>query len=198
MIKNNLIIKYLIIFLNIPRLLPAVLLLLVFRDECELDVEVNKNFHSCKLSFVCAFCYLMVFQKWFRNLFYYRIGKFKYLISFLMPPFPSFFIGTYAKVGKGFLVVHPYATNVNAKSVGEYFTVKNNVTVGEHKGKIPVIGNHVTINVNSVVLGDIVIGNNVTIGAGTVLMKSVPDNCVVIGNPAYILKKDGIRVNEKL
>lgn len=60
------------------------------------------------------------------------------------------------------------------------------------------IGNNVTVNVNSVVLGDIVIGNNVTIGAGTVLMKSVPDNCVVVGNPAYILKKDGIRVNEKL
>lgn len=87
---------------------------------------------------------------------------------------------------------------MNAKSVGDYFTVKNNVTIGENKGGIPVIGNHVTINVNSVVLGDIMVGDNVVIGAGTVLMKSVPDNCVVVGNPAYILKRDGILVKEKL
>ena len=196
--SRSLFVKYLIVILNIPRLIPAVLLLLVFRDKCALDVEVNKKFHSCELPFVAAFCYLMVFEKWFRNLFYYRIGRFQYLIRFMMPPCPSFFIIRHSKIGKGFLVVHPYSTNVNAKSIGEHFTVKNNVTIGEHKGKVPVIGNHVTVNVNAVVLGDIVIGDNVTIGAGAVLMKSVPDNCVVVGNPAFILKRDGIRVNEKL
>ena len=51
------------------------------------------------------------------------------------------------------------------------------------------------INVNSCVFGKIKIGNNVVIGAGTVLKKSVPDNCVVIGNPARIIKKDGKKVN---
>lgn len=196
--RNTLFVKYLLVILNIPRLIPAVVFLLVFRKECEEDVRVNKAWHSCRLPFVAAFCYMMVFEKWFRNVFYYRIGRYKYLISFLAPPVSTFFIGTYARIGKGFLAVHPYATNVNAKSIGDYFTVKNNVTIGENKGGIPIIGNKVTINVNAVVLGDIIIGDNVTVGAGTVLMKSVPDNCVVVGNPAYILRRDGVLVNEKL
>ena len=191
-------IKLIITFLNLPRLLPAILLLLFFIDDCKLDIAVNKKHHLCRLPLIGAFCYLMVFDKWFRNLFYYRIGKYKYFISFLAPPAPSFFIGTYAKIGKGFLVIHPYSTYVNVKSVGNNFTIRNNVTIGNNKGGVPVIGNNVTINVHSVVVGNIVIGDNVVIGAGTVLMKSVPSNCVVVGNPASILRRNGVLVNEKL
>ena len=33
------------------------------------------------------------------------------------------------------------------------------------------------------------IGENVIIGAGTVVVKDVPDNCVVVGNPMRILSK---------
>lgn len=194
----NLLIKYLIVILNIPRLVPAMIVLFFFRKECEEDIRVNKEWHSCRLPFFAAFCWLMVFVKWYRNLFYYRIGKWKYLISFLAPPYATFFIRTYAKIGKGFLLVHPYATNVNAKSVGDNFTVYNGVSIGDNNGGIPTVGNNVKVYINSVIAGDIVIGDNVTIGAGTVLMKSVPDNCVVVGNPAYILKRDGVLVNEKL
>lgn len=194
----NLYIKYLIVILNIPRLIPAMIVLLFFRKECEEDIRVNQKWHSCRLPFFAAFCWLMVFVKWYRNLFYYRIGRWKYLISFLAPPYATFFIRTYAKIGKGFLLVHPYATNVNAKSVGDNFTVYNGVSIGDNNGGIPTVGNNVKVYINSVIAGDIVIGDNVTIGAGTVLMKSVPDNCVVVGNPAYILKRDGVLVNERL
>lgn len=76
----------------------------------------------------------MVFDQWYRNLFYHRIGKWKYLISFLAPPCESFFIGTYASVGEGFLCVHPYSTYVNVKAVGKNFTVRNNVTIGNNGG----------------------------------------------------------------
>lgn len=62
----------------------------------------------------------------------------------------------------------------------------------------PTIGNNVTIHCNSVIVGNIIIGNNVVIGAGTVLTKSVPDNCVVVGNPAFILRENGNKVNKKL
>ena len=34
------------------------------------------------------------------------------------------------------------------------------------------------------------IGNNVTIGAGSVVNKSIPDNCVAVGVPARIIKKN--------
>ena len=39
-----------------------------------------------------------------------------------------------------------------------------------------------------VIIGNITIGNNVTIGAGSVVVKDVPDNAVVVGNPAKIVK----------
>lgn len=48
------------------------------------------------------------------------------------------------------------------------------------------IGDNVSIYPNSVVIGNITIGNNVTVGAGSVVIKDVPDNAVVVGNPARI------------
>ena len=47
-------------------------------------------------------------------------------------------------------------------------------------------------------MGPIEIGENSTIGAGAIVTKSVPANCVVVGNPAMIIRRDGVRVKEKL
>lgn len=47
-------------------------------------------------------------------------------------------------------------------------------------------------------MGNIRVGNNVVIGAGAVVTKNVPDNCIVVGNPARIIRRDGIKVNEPL
>ena len=41
----------------------------------------------------------------------------------------------------------------------------------------------------AIVLGDIEIGDNVVIGAGAVVIKSIPVNSVVVGNPAKIVKQ---------
>ncbi len=75
-----------------------------------------------------------------------------------------------------------------------------NVTIGKQwpGGEKPVIGNNVFICTGAVVLGNITIGDNVVIGANAVVTKSVPDNCIVAGNPAVIIKREGKRVNEKL
>lgn len=40
----------------------------------------------------------------------------------------------------------------------------------------------------SIVMGGITIGNNVTIGANAVVNKPVPDNAIVAGVPAKILR----------
>ena len=63
-------------------------------------------------------------------------------------------------------------------------------TIGKNVGceQGPGIGNNVSINTNAVVAGNITVGNNVKIGAGAVVMKDVPDNCLVIGNPCVIIK----------
>lgn len=52
----------------------------------------------------------------------------------------------------------------------------------------PVIGNNVCINKGAIVYGGITIGNNVDIGANAVVNKPVPNNAVVAGVPAKILR----------
>ncbi len=58
----------------------------------------------------------------------------------------------------------------------------------EYAKKI-IVGNNVWFGGNVVVLPGITIGNNSVIGAGSVVTKDVPENSVVVGNPAKVVKK---------
>lgn len=51
------------------------------------------------------------------------------------------------------------------------------------------VGNDVWIGGNVTIIGGVKIGRNVVIGAGAVVTKDVPDNCVVGGVPAKLIKK---------
>ena len=102
----------------------------------------------------------------------------------------------FGDIGVGLLILHKQGCVVYAERVGKCFTVSQGVTIGKgHPNKegrdAPVIGNNVRVCPNSVIFGGIDIGDNVVIGAGTVLNKSVPNNCTVVGNPAKIIKMNG-------
>jgi len=45
-----------------------------------------------------------------------------------------------------------------------------------------------SIGANSVIIGGTSIGENALVGAGSVVTKDVPDNAVVVGNPARIIR----------
>ena len=51
------------------------------------------------------------------------------------------------------------------------------------------VGNNVWIGGGVHILSEVTIGNNVVIAAGAVVTKDVPDNCVVGGVPAKVIKK---------
>ncbi len=51
------------------------------------------------------------------------------------------------------------------------------------------IGNDCWIGGNAIILPGVVIGNGVTVGAGAVVTKNVPDNVLVAGNPARLIRK---------
>lgn len=59
---------------------------------------------------------------------------------------------------------------------------------GYEYGKPVKIGNNVWLGGRSVVCPGVTIGNNVVVAAGAVVTKDVPDNVVVGGNPAKIIK----------
>lgn len=78
------------------------------------------------------------------------------------------------------------------ESCGHHFYLRQGCTVGRADsvgiGRLPRIGNYVEFGANVCVIGDIEIGNNVKIGSGAVVVKSVPDNSVVVGVPAKVIK----------
>ena len=191
-------IKIIISLLNIPRLIPHLLFLLLFKEKCIDDIKKNAEYLIKTDSTIIKFLYLLVFYKYYRNLFYYRIGRVCHLISFLAPPSDIFFICPNTKIGKGLNLSHCFSTVINAESIGANCSIYQDVTIGVNNGKRPVLHNSVQIFANSVVVGGIELGDNVIVGAGTVLTKSVPANSVVIGNPARIIKQNGKHVNISL
>lgn len=135
----------------------------------------------------------------YRTLFLFRMGGI--LDSIPIPRLNSLYIISRRNViGCGLVFYHGFSTILFPESMGEGCTVSQNVTIGRAKeyGPRPKIGNNVKICAGAIVLGDITIGDNVTIGAGCVVVKSVPSDCVVVGNPAYIVRKNGIKVHEAL
>jgi serine O-acetyltransferase len=98
------------------------------------------------------------------------------------------------QIGKGLRIIHLGGIVVHGNcTIGENFTILNNVTLGQGKRNpsfIPAIGNNVYIGVSSVLLGKINIGNNVIIGALTFVNKSISDGITVAGSPMRVIEKD--------
>jgi acetyltransferase-like isoleucine patch superfamily enzyme len=61
----------------------------------------------------------------------------------------------------------------------------------DNYGKIT-IGDNVFIGMNSIILPNTTIGNNCVIGAGSVLRGNIPDDSVVMGNPARVVMKTSL------
>ncbi|MBD5205134.1 MAG: acyltransferase [Bacteroidales bacterium] len=51
------------------------------------------------------------------------------------------------------------------------------------------IGTQCFIGVNAVVMCGVRIGDNCVIGAGAIVTKDIPSNCMVVGNPARIIRE---------
>ena len=80
---------------------------------------------------------------------------------------------------------------INCKSIGNNCKINSGVVVGsKHDNtQIAEIGDNVELAVGCKVIGKVKIGNNVIVAPNAVVVKDVPDNVIVGGVPAKILKK---------
>jgi len=99
-------------------------------------------------------------------------------------------------IGKGLSLYHGQALVVNKSTIiGSNCVLRNSTTIGHKKlsdgtfSACPRIGNNVDIGANVCIIGGITIGDNVIIGAGSVVVKDVPSDCVVVGNPARVVEQ---------
>jgi len=97
---------------------------------------------------------------------------------------PGAVITTDVRVGSHCIV------NVNASishdcSIGDFITVCPGATVG---GSVE-IGDNSWIGIGSTIIQKVKIGRGVYIGAGAVVVDDVPDNSLVVGVPAKVVRK---------
>ena len=95
--------------------------------------------------------------------------------------------------GYGLRIIHLSGgggVRIGAASCGNYCGFNAGVLIGTKDGdeNRPVIGDHVAFGPGSMAFGRITIGSNVFVAPNAVVTKDVPDNCIVGGIPAKVLK----------
>lgn len=95
--------------------------------------------------------------------------------------------------GKGLHIVHlGYIWVDNSSIIGNNCTLLPRVLLGKKRPGLKTpnifIGDNCYIGTGATILGPIRIGNNVTIAAGAIVIHDIPNNAVVAGNPAKIIK----------
>ena len=96
--------------------------------------------------------------------------------------YKSIKIGNHTRVGANCKIIdndfHPIELEYRHKGLNE-----------EYARRAPiVIGDDCFIGMNSIILKGTTLGNNVIVGAGSVVHGSFPDNCIIAGNPAKIVR----------
>jgi serine O-acetyltransferase len=98
-----------------------------------------------------------------------------------------------ASFGPGLYIGH-VGTIYAGGTVGANCSLSHNTTIGighsQGAAGVPTIGDNVWIGTGSVISGAITVGNGVTITNGSMLSRSVPDRCLVAGNPARVVMRE--------
>ena len=101
-----------------------------------------------------------------------------------------------AVIGDGLFIDHGNGVVIGETTIiGDNVTIYQGVTLGgtgKDVGKRhPTIGSNVTIGAGAKVLGPFTVGDNSKIGASAVVLKEVPPNCTVVGNPGRVVRRQG-------
>lgn len=185
--------------LNYPRTLPVYLCVLSSRHKPLLEKDIARwsAQEDCSFSGLFqALNHFLIYRKEFRNLVLHRLwnpsrtrrAKFHVLITKLLwKPLDSLYLNT-RRIGGGLYIQHGFSTMVSAHSIGENCWINQQVTIGYKGEYCPIIGDNVRIHCGAKILGNVTMHNNSTAGANAVVVKDVPENAVVGGVPAKILK----------
>ncbi len=106
-----------------------------------------------------------------------------------------------ATIGRRLFIDHGMGIVIGETAiVGDDVLMYHQVTLGgtalERIKRHPTIGNGVLIGMGAKILGPITIGDHCQVGANAVVNKDSPADCVVVGIPGRIIRRNGQRVHD--
>ena len=130
---------------------------------------------------------------------FFSIAKFD-LIARMISQLSRFLTGIEihpkAKIGKNLFIDHGMGVVIGESSeIGDNVTLYHGVTLGgispaenskdqRNSKRHPTLLNNVIVGSSAQILGPITVGEGSRIGANTVILKDVPENATMVGNPA--------------
>jgi acetyltransferase-like isoleucine patch superfamily enzyme len=107
--------------------------------------------------------------------------------------------GAYVHAQKGITIGKNcvIAAGVNIMDSNGHELYSNDRTKGRDTAKEIAIGDNVWIGLNAIILKDTCIGNNSVIAAGSVVKGNFPENSLIQGNPAILMKRLEINEDDK-
>jgi serine O-acetyltransferase len=100
-----------------------------------------------------------------------------------------------ARIGRGVFIDHGNGVVIGETSeIGNDVVIFHQVTLGAKGGysfgkRHPTIGDDVVLGAGAKIIGDITIGNGSIVGAGSVVLRNIGENIIVVGNPAREISK---------
>ena len=101
-----------------------------------------------------------------------------------------------ATIGHHVFIDHGHGVVIGETAVvGDYVTILHGVTLGSSKPlptpgpRHPQVGNHVFLGAHSQLLGPITVGDGAKVGAGTIVLRDVPAQRTVVGNPGRLVPR---------
>ncbi|SFF37147.1 serine O-acetyltransferase [Paenibacillus algorifonticola] len=172
------------------------------------DIEaVFENDPAARSRFEVVFTYSGLHAIWAHRAAHYFFRHKWFTVARIISQFSRFMTGIEihpgATIGERLFIDHGMGIVIGETcEIGNDVVIYQGVTLGgtgKEKGKRhPTIGNNVVIGSGSKVLGSFKIGDNSNVGSNAVVLREVPPNCTVVGNPGRVVKRNGERVKDRL
>lgn len=113
-----------------------------------------------------------------------------------------------AKIGNRLFIDHGLGVVIGETAeIGDDCVLYQGVTLGAQAAarmgamsrdtkRHPTLGNSVVVGSGAQILGGFVVGSNVQVASGSILLKEVPDDCIVVGVPGRVIFREGVRVSD--
>ena len=185
--------------LNVIRTLPVWLCIRTSPHKQLVEADLHRWLQQDGKTFRNSFAALnhyLTHKQEFRNLVLHRLWnpsrtrlcKLHFLITrALWKPMDTLYLNT-RYIGGGLYIQHGFATIVAAKRLGAGCWINQQVTIGYNGDEAPVLEDNVSVYCGAKVLGGLTMHAGSIAAAGAVVLKDVPENAIVGGVPAQVIK----------